>query len=114
MLVRLLRCSVLILIRSSIDARGKLGTGEERSAHEKTDIVKARLIRNYGYDEDSAKDVLNYVKPGRIFPLYNLSFCIRVSSAKTTSRSFARRPSARGCTTSARGISRTRSPPLVN
>ena len=25
------------------------------------DIVKGRLIRNYGYDEDSATDVLNYV-----------------------------------------------------
>ncbi len=27
----------------------------------KIDVVKQRLIRNYGYDEESATDVLNYV-----------------------------------------------------
>ncbi len=33
----------------------------DKDTQEKIDIVKARLIRNYGYDEDSATDVLNYV-----------------------------------------------------
>lgn len=33
----------------------------DKETQEKIDIVKARLIRNYGYDEDSATDVLNYV-----------------------------------------------------
>jgi serine protein kinase len=27
----------------------------------KIDVVKARLIKNYGYNEESARDVLNYV-----------------------------------------------------
>ena len=27
----------------------------------KIDVVKHRLIRDYGYDEESASDVLNYV-----------------------------------------------------
>lgn len=33
----------------------------DKDTQEKIDIVKNRLIRNYGYDEDSATDVLNYV-----------------------------------------------------
>ena len=33
----------------------------DRDTQEKIDIVKGRLIRDYGYDEDSATDVLNYV-----------------------------------------------------
>jgi len=33
----------------------------DKDTQEKIDIVKGRLIRNYGYDEDSASDVLNYV-----------------------------------------------------
>jgi serine protein kinase len=33
----------------------------DKDTQEKIDIVKARLIRNYGYDEDSATDVLNFV-----------------------------------------------------
>ena len=33
----------------------------DADTQEKIDIVKQRLIRNYGYDEDSANDVLNYV-----------------------------------------------------
>ncbi|MDX2038890.1 MAG: serine protein kinase [Isosphaeraceae bacterium] len=33
----------------------------DRDTQEKIDIVKSRLIRSYGYDEDSATDVLNYV-----------------------------------------------------
>ncbi|QDV38257.1 PrkA family serine protein kinase [Tautonia plasticadhaerens] len=33
----------------------------DKDTQEKIDIVKGRLIRDYGYDEDSASDVLNYV-----------------------------------------------------
>ncbi|MCR9233662.1 MAG: serine protein kinase [bacterium] len=33
----------------------------DADTQEKIDIVKARLIRNYGYDEESATDVLQYV-----------------------------------------------------
>src|SRR5437868_4069248 len=33
----------------------------DKDTQEKIDIVKARLIRNYGYDEDSATDILNCV-----------------------------------------------------
>ncbi len=33
----------------------------DKDTQEKIDIVKGRLIRNYGYDEDSATDVLNFV-----------------------------------------------------
>jgi len=33
----------------------------DRETQEKIDIVKQRLIKNYGYNEESATDVLNYV-----------------------------------------------------
>ncbi len=33
----------------------------DRNAQEKIDVVKARLIKNFGYDEISATDVLNFV-----------------------------------------------------
>jgi serine protein kinase len=33
----------------------------DRETQEKIDIVKQRMIRNYGYDEVSATDVLNFV-----------------------------------------------------
>lgn len=33
----------------------------DKDTQEKIDIVKSRLIRDYGYDDDSATDVLNYV-----------------------------------------------------
>ena len=33
----------------------------DRETQEKIDIVKKRLIENYGYNEESATDVLNYV-----------------------------------------------------
>ncbi len=33
----------------------------DKEAQEKIDIVKSRLIKNYGYNEQSATDVLNYV-----------------------------------------------------
>ena len=33
----------------------------DKSTQEKIDIVKSRLIKDFGYDEVSATDVLNYV-----------------------------------------------------
>jgi len=33
----------------------------DRATQEKIDVVKARLIRNYGYNESSATDILNFV-----------------------------------------------------
>ena len=33
----------------------------DRDTQEKIDVVKNRLIKNHGYNEDSATDVLNYV-----------------------------------------------------
>jgi serine protein kinase len=33
----------------------------DKATQEKIDIVKSRLIKNYGYDEESATEVLNYV-----------------------------------------------------
>ena len=33
----------------------------DKETQEKIDIVKQRMIRNYGYDEVSATDVLNFV-----------------------------------------------------
>ena len=38
-----------------------VSTVVDKDTQEKIDIVKQRLIRNYGYDEDSATDVLNFV-----------------------------------------------------
>ena len=33
----------------------------DKDTQEKIDIVKSRLIRNYGYNDESATDVLQYV-----------------------------------------------------
>ena len=33
----------------------------DKEAQEKIDVVKQRLIRDFGYDDVSATDVLNYV-----------------------------------------------------
>ena len=33
----------------------------DRDTQEKIDIVKERLIKNYGYNDESASDVLNFV-----------------------------------------------------
>jgi serine protein kinase len=33
----------------------------DREAQAKIDVVKQRLIKNFGYDEESATDVLNFV-----------------------------------------------------
>ncbi|MCD4692569.1 MAG: hypothetical protein K8R79_06635, partial [Calditrichales bacterium] len=33
----------------------------DKDTQEKIDIVKSRLVKNYGYTDESATDVLNYV-----------------------------------------------------
>jgi serine protein kinase len=33
----------------------------DRDTQEKIDVIKARLIKDFGYNEESATDVLNYV-----------------------------------------------------
>jgi serine protein kinase len=33
----------------------------DKDTQEKIDVVKSRLIRNFGYNEESATDVLQYV-----------------------------------------------------
>jgi serine protein kinase len=33
----------------------------DAETQQKIDVVKGRLIQNYGYDDESATDVLNYV-----------------------------------------------------
>jgi hypothetical protein len=45
--------------RTAREREAKGLSKEETQA--KIDVVKSRLIRDYGYDEESATDVLNYV-----------------------------------------------------
>ena len=33
----------------------------DKETQEKIDVVKSRLIKNFGYDDESATDVLNFV-----------------------------------------------------
>ena len=33
----------------------------DKETQEKIDVVRSRLIKNFGYDEESATDVLNFV-----------------------------------------------------
>lgn len=47
--------------KDSIKLTSLVSNVVDKSTQEKIDIVKARLIKNYGYDEVSATDVLNYV-----------------------------------------------------
>ena len=53
----------LVASGADVNAQDKYGyTPLFWSANEgKIDVVKQRLIQNYGYDEESATDVLNYV-----------------------------------------------------
>ena len=46
---------------SSIKLTTLVSNVVDRETQEKIDIVKSRLIRNFGYDEESATDVLNFV-----------------------------------------------------
>jgi serine protein kinase len=47
--------------RDTIKLTSLVSNVVDRQTQEKIDIVKARLIKNFGYDEISATDVLNYV-----------------------------------------------------
>jgi len=47
--------------RDSIKLASLVSSVVDKKTQEKIDIVKNRLIRNFGYNEESATDVLNYV-----------------------------------------------------
>jgi serine protein kinase len=47
--------------KDSIKLSTMVSSVVDRETQEKIDIVKSRLIRNFGYDEESATDVLNFV-----------------------------------------------------
>ncbi len=47
--------------KDSIKLASLVSSVVDRKTQEKIDIVKNRLIRNFGYNEESATDVLNYV-----------------------------------------------------
>jgi serine protein kinase len=47
--------------KDSIKLTSLVSSVVDKDTQEKIDIVKGRLIRDYGYDEESATDVLQYV-----------------------------------------------------
>src|SRR5438270_8442816 len=47
--------------KDSIKLTSLVSAVVDRDAQAKIDVVKERLIRNYGYDEESATDILNFV-----------------------------------------------------
>jgi serine protein kinase len=47
--------------KDSIKLTSLVSTVVDKETQAKIDVVKGRLIRDYGYDEESATDVLNYV-----------------------------------------------------
>jgi serine protein kinase len=47
--------------KDSIKLTSSSPTWSTSETQEKIDIVKERMIRNFGYNEESATDVLNYV-----------------------------------------------------
>ena len=47
--------------KDSIKLSSLVSSVMDKETQEKIDIVKSRLIKNFGYDEHSATDVLNYV-----------------------------------------------------
>lgn len=47
--------------KDSIKLSSLVTNNVDKATQEKIDIVKARLIKNYGYNDESATDVLNYV-----------------------------------------------------
>jgi serine protein kinase len=47
--------------KDTIKLKNLISSVVDKETQEKIDIVRARLIKNYGYDEISATDVLNYV-----------------------------------------------------
>ncbi len=47
--------------KDSIKLKTLVSSVVDRETQEKIDVVKSRLIKNFGYDEESATDVLNFV-----------------------------------------------------
>ena len=47
--------------KDSIKLSSLISNVVDRETQKKIDIVKQRMIRNFGYNEESATDVLNYV-----------------------------------------------------
>jgi serine protein kinase len=47
--------------KDSIKLSTLISSVVDRETQKKIDIVKDRMIRNFGYNEESATDVLNYV-----------------------------------------------------
>src|SRR3979411_3194758 len=47
--------------KDSIKLSSLVSNVVDKATQEKIDVVKSRLIRNYGYNESSATDVLNFV-----------------------------------------------------
>jgi serine protein kinase len=47
--------------KDTIKLTSLVSNSVDKATQEKIDIVKGRLIKNYGYDEESATDVLNFV-----------------------------------------------------
>ena len=47
--------------KDSIKLTSLVSSVVDKATQEKIDIIKARMIKNYGYDDESATDVLNYV-----------------------------------------------------
>ena len=47
--------------KDSIKLTSLVSNVVDQDTQAKIDVVKSRLVRDYGYDEESATDVLNYV-----------------------------------------------------
>jgi serine protein kinase len=47
--------------KDSIKLKTLVSSVVDKETQEKIDVVKSRLIKNFGYDEESATDVLNFV-----------------------------------------------------
>jgi serine protein kinase len=47
--------------KDSIKLKTLVSAVVDKDTQEKIDIIKSRLIKNFGYNEVSATDVLNYV-----------------------------------------------------
>ena len=47
--------------KDSIKLTSLVSTVVDKDTQEKIEVVKSRLIKDFGYDEISASDVLNYV-----------------------------------------------------
>jgi serine protein kinase len=47
--------------KDSIKLKTLVSSVVDKDTQEKIDVVKSRLIKNFGYDDESATDVLNFV-----------------------------------------------------